>query len=158
MWTGELQVFRKMYFPFFLKKKKCISLKTWKKIRLTSDVLFSKCNSVLNLFGWMLTLRVSGVNALCTAGRAECDSEGPESRNNNNHKPPTVISLGNLLDIWTYFDQSEPKNFKLPKKKKKPQQSVHIKSSLLREVKSSGVSQLLRHKPDVQCLTLDRYR
>lgn len=148
----------KCIFPFFKKKKKCISLKTWKKIRLTSDVLFSKCNSVLNLFGWMLTLRVSGVNALCTAGRAECDSEGPESRNNNNHKPPTVISLGNLLDIWTYFDQSEPKNFKLPKKKKKPQQSVHIKSSLLREVKSSGVSQLLRHKPDVQCLTLDRYR
>lgn len=141
-----------------LKKKKCISLKTWKKIKLTSDVLFSKCNSVLNLFGWMLTLSVSGVNALCTAGRAECDSEGPESRNNNNHKPPTVISLGNLLDIWTYFDQSEPKNFKLQKKKTPPQQSVHIKSSLLREVKSSGVSQLLRHKPDVQCLTLDRYR
>lgn len=68
----------------------------------------------------MLTLSVSGVNALCTAGRAECDSEGPESRNNNNHKPPTVISLGNLLDIWTYFDQSEPKNFKLPKKQTNP--------------------------------------
>lgn len=31
-------------------------------------------------------------------------------------KPPTVFSLGNLLDIWTYFDQSEPKNFKLLKK------------------------------------------
>lgn len=149
----------KCIFP--LKKKKMHFFKNMKKIRLTSDasdVLFSKCNSVLNLFGWMLTLSVSGVNALCTAGRAECDSEGPESRNNNNHKPPTVISLGNLLDIWTYFDQSEPKNFKLPKKKQTPQQSVHIKSSLLREVKSSGISQLLRHKPDVQCLTLNRYR
>lgn len=45
----------------------------------------------------MLKLSVSGVNGLCTAGRAECDSEGPESRNNNNHKkkPPTELTLTN---------------------------------------------------------------